>query len=312
MLTLFDSVSRRSALPHTLVAAAGDWSFRPSLSKIGAAAGGTGLKYALSIALFVIMIVAFIAMRGYSGCERSEPPIKTTAHTAPSITRPQAAPGAEPPPPASPLDPAQQAFADRFIAATNSHDTARMIELLAPAVHECVNDDTRAFFERDLGRQAPAPVQSNYTAYFEELEPGEITARSGLSLPVPPTHQLTITYTSGEDEIELSRTVALVDGKWYLVAPCPGDDFMAKINRRADRRKEIEEQVQRIYSSLDRSTRLELTGLLGQGKKSEAYMELRRRQEMSPPVAIRVIGMLEKDAAPAARGSAPGVVPQEH
>lgn len=269
------------------------------------------MKYALSIALFLIVIVAFIAMRGCSGCERREPPIQTTGHKAPSITRPAAAPDEEPLPPAPPLDPAQQAFADRFVAATNSHDTARMIELLAPAVHECVNDDTRAFFERDLGREAPAPVRSNYTAYFEELQPGEITARRGLSLPVPPTHQLTITYASGGDEIELSRTVALVDGQWYLVAPCPGGDFIATIKRRAARRKEIEEQVQRVYSSLDGSTRLAVTTLLGQGKKSEAYMELRRRQEMSPPVASKVIRMLEKDAAPAAGGSAPDAAPQE-
>ncbi len=304
-----DSAPRQPALSGA--PAPDNWSFRSSISKIVAAVGGTGLKYVLGTALFVIVLVAFFSMRGCSGCERSEPPKKVTARKAPALTRPEAAPDQEPPPPAPPLDPAQQAFADRFVAAANSHDTARMIELLAPAVHECVNDDTRAFFERDLGRQAPARVPVKYTAHFEELQPGEITARSGLSLPVPPTHQLTITYASGEDEIELSRTVALVDGQWYLVAPCPGDDFMAKINRRAARRKEIEEQVRRVYSSLDGSTRLAVTALLGQGKKSEAYMELRRRQEMSPPVASRVIRMLEKDAAPAARGSAPGVAPQE-
>ncbi|MGH7950040.1 MAG: hypothetical protein ACREQF_12495 [Candidatus Binataceae bacterium] len=263
------------------------------------------MKYVLGVALFAIMVVAFVSMRGCSGCKRAEPPKQIATRTPLVRNAPVEPPNDEPLPPATPLDPVQCAFADRFVAASNSHDVAGLIELLAPAVRECVNDDTRAFFERDFGREAPAAVPRSYTARFEEVRPGEITARRGLSLPVPPTHQLTITYSAGGDDIELSRTVALVDGQWYLVAPCPGEEAVAGFKRRAAARKEIEDKVQREYSSLDGSTRLAVTTLIAQGKISEAYMELRRRRELSVSVATRVLRLLQNDVASAAASGGP-------
>ncbi|MGH7865759.1 MAG: hypothetical protein ACREQB_12270 [Candidatus Binataceae bacterium] len=263
-------------------------------------AAGTRFKYATGIALFVVLVVAFSAMRGWVGCQRSLPPKQSAAPIRPiRPVRPDKAPVDQPLAPAPPLDPAERSFADRIVAASNLGDLAKKIEMLAPAVRECVNDDTRAFFERDLGRAVPAPIPADYTARFESLERGEITARRGLALPVPPTHQLTITYSSGGNEIELNSMVALVEGRWYLVAPCPGDQFIAGITRRAEERKRLNEEAARVFSSLDGSTRQAVSSLLAQGNKSEAYMELRRRHELSPPVAARIIRRFEQEATAA-------------
>jgi hypothetical protein len=247
--------------------------------------------------LFVIVVFALIAAHGCSSCDRPktakppQAPEAGAAKAAPEVTVQEA----EAPPPAPPLDAAQQAFVDAFIAANNSHDSEKLIELLAPAVRDCVTDDTRAFFEKDIARGTSVDIPEQHTARFEELQPGEIKARRGLSFPLPPTHVLVLTFVSGDDEVELNRQAAFADGRWYLVTTCPGDEYLERIKQRTARKKEDEETAQHLFSQLDGSTRLHLRTLLEQGKLSEAYMDLRSREPMKPQVARRVLRLLEAE-----------------
>jgi hypothetical protein len=248
------------------------------------------------------VLVLVLSLSGCSGCPYGASRDATSDEAAQrSTAEPQEADDDDDAASGPPLDPSQRAFVERLIAAVSAQDKAAFTELIAPGTRACFTDATRRFLDAWIQQNLDSEIPPDYTAWFESVAPGEISPRRGSTLPVPPTHSLTIVADTPEERIEQTRYVALDRGRWYLVLTCPDRDVERIVGGGEARQQRIA-AGEALFARLSPQTQERVRALVSQGQVPQAIAELRDLEGIEPRDALPVIAYLRNEIAGAARG----------
>ena len=133
-------------------------------------------------------------------------------------------------------DPAQQTLAKAYIAAVDARDVAALRGLLHPAVHGCIDDANRDVFESILARELKERPRSSSYRILSVGSPGTFTPPWPPNLfryPVEPTHEVQWEFAfSATRSRTVIRHIAIADGAWFVVLPCPTAEGMEAIRRK--------------------------------------------------------------------------------
>ena len=200
--------------------------------------------------------------------------------------------------PVAQMTPAQQTFAQEYIAAITGSDIERYKRLLHPRTRACINADNADFFNnifsRRVGRSAKNPRTS-----LEKITNSAMfsPARSnGVSYPARPSHLLHINLVStASKQYALSVYLVRETGLWYEVLPCPSAKSLVAL--REATRKDAEENLKAraMADSLQDPLRTELVNLLQAEGPLVATQRYAEATQVDPALARRVVKALEKD-----------------
>lgn len=241
-----------------------------------------------TIALFFVaeLFAGILAVSG-GGILHAQGPMPPSAASSPSAP--------EPPKPVPKLTHAQQQFVDRFVKAVNARDRKGVRQLVAPKALACFNENNDAYLERWIEKQANFEVQSAYQARFAPLDASTFNNSPYMSFPVLPTHTMDIEFIGHKNlDVTYIRMVALENGKWYLAAPCPTEQGLARFNVREKQRAERRDQAEQIYAKLQDPLLTQLRTLIKQGKESDAMKicahDLKIKEDMARDVVLLLMG----------------------
>lgn len=197
--------------------------------------------------------------------------------------------------PPSKLTPAQREFAESLVKAVNSRDRQGVQNLIAPKSKACFNKDNAFYLDRWTEKQARYVVSGDYTARFYPLS-GKFSETTPLAtFPVAATHNIEIRYGgTREMTVTLIRQVAEQNGKWYLVAPCPTADGLARVKQSETARAERRQKAQAVYDKLQDPLLTQLRTLVKQKKYEEAMKQCTGQLKLDPGTARQLIGILVK------------------
>ena len=133
-------------------------------------------------------------------------------------------------------DAAQQALAQAYVAAVNAGDAVALRGLLHPAVRACIDDATRPMFDWIVTRELRAGPRSSSFRIAPVGAPGTWTAtlpQNLLRYPVEPTHEIQWELAMSETRSRtVIRQIAMADGAWFIVLPCPTPEGVEAFRRK--------------------------------------------------------------------------------
>ena len=137
---------------------------------------------------------------------------------------------------AAPGDPGQRTFVNDYMAAVGAKDVAALRRLIHPASLACMNDSNRDFYDVLFANAVKEGPRSSYritrigptTGLAEKLVPAGM-----IRYPVTPTHEVRIDFETGPNRSKtLIRQIAMADGSWLEVMPCPTPEGLEAFRRR--------------------------------------------------------------------------------
>lgn len=171
-----------------------------------------------------------------------------------------------------------------------------MTELLHPKVRAGMNATNREYFD-DLTNNFEDTPPAGYKVTITPLE-GETVLPSlpadSFAYPVQPTHQFDIDWSSGPDHfVSVIRTIAAVNGAWFIVYPCPNEAGMKFVHEQLERGREARARNLSLVSGLQEPLRTELKTLLAQGQKIDAINKYQAATGADLTTAVGVMKLLE-------------------
>jgi hypothetical protein len=196
-------------------------------------------------------------------------------------------------------DPAQQQFADAWMAAIKSQDVAKLKALFHPATLACINNSNRDFFDFNFKDELRNGAWLGTSYQIESIHslsrppPMGGFPEDGFAYPVEPTHQLQIdAETKDHRTMILLRFLAQANGRWYTVDPCPNAKGLTLF---AQQRAESERQMAEgaaLAAGMPESLRTEIKQLLAQGYLFDATDRYREATGADLRTAMKVINAM--------------------
>jgi hypothetical protein len=190
--------------------------------------------------------------------------------------------------PAVAADPAQALLAQQLVAAMQEKDADMLERLLHPSVRACIDASNREYFDWLTHKAVNAP-SNNYKTTIEPLKENAVPPflpPDMFKYPIRPTHQLQIHWSDGNDTTVVIRTIAALDGVWYVVFPCP-DAAGAKFVH------EAHDRAVTLAAAVTEPLRSQLKGLLTRGLKLDAIEQYQRATGADLTSATQVLDVLK-------------------
>ena len=133
-------------------------------------------------------------------------------------------------------DPAQQTLAKAYVAAVDAGDADALRRLLHPAVRACIDDTTRPLFDWVTARELRGRPRSSSFRIAPVGSAGTLMAFLPPNLvryPIEPTHEIHWEFALNSTRSRtVIRQIAMVDGAWFIVLPCPTAEGVEAFKRR--------------------------------------------------------------------------------
>jgi hypothetical protein len=196
------------------------------------------------------------------------------------------------------MTPAQQTFAQEYVAAVTGPDIERYKRLLHPRTRACMNADNADYFNNIFARRTGRSAKNPRSTLEKVKDYGMFSParNNGVSYPARPSHLLHINLVStASKQYALSVYLVRENGLWYEVLPCPSAKSLVML--REANRKDAEENMKAraMADSLQDPLRTQLVNLLqseGPVVATQHYAEI---AQVDPTLARRVVKALEKD-----------------
>jgi len=193
-------------------------------------------------------------------------------------------------------DPAQELLARQFAAAVQTRESGKMEQLLHPKVRACIDASNREYFDyliNNFQNTPPADYIVTITPLQSKTLP-PIFPADMFTYPVQPTHQLEIEWNSGPNSyVSLIRTIADVNGTWFVVYPCPNAAGVKFVHEQLVRGREQQARALALASTIEEPLRKELKTLLTQGQKIDAIKKYQAATGTDRTTAVNVMNVLE-------------------
>jgi hypothetical protein len=165
---------------------------------------------------------------------------------------------------------AAESFADEFVAAVNSRNAERRIELIHPLTRACINPSTQPYFDWIFTRQSRLAI-GTYKVTATPISRTAILPTDGHSdYPTRPTHQLQINFSSPSKTSSVVVFVVRDGGRWREVLPCPRGDVSAQAEANKKAQEQMARRVADLTTRMSPNLRQELLALLREGRTLEA------------------------------------------
>ena len=190
-------------------------------------------------------------------------------------------------------------FAADYVAAVNSREVERWRRLVHPKSLACITDQNRDFFDdmtaRALRRTLSGPYRVASVRVLGKSAPPGMPPAMG-SYPVPPTHQIQIDVDTGPtSSVTVIRDLALSNGVWLEVLPCPTAEGLAAFRVAKRTADERQARAKALVAQLREPLLSELKGLLKEGRRVDAMRRYSAASGEDLTMARRVVDLLEGD-----------------
>ena len=191
-------------------------------------------------------------------------------------------------------------FADQYVAAARARDAARYRKLIHPKSLACITDDNRDFFDDWMARAFRWKWEGPYRiaavrALAQDASP-TMPASMG-RYPVAPTLKIQIDLQMSATRAgTLLAEIAPVGATWYQVVPCPTAQGLAAFRSTRQANAAQEAKAQSLAQGLAAPLRVELLGLLKDGKRIDAMRRFAAETGEDITTALRVIDVLDAGA----------------
>lgn len=186
----------------------------------------------------------------------------------------------------------KRTFVSGWIAAINSKDPARIKRFLHPQVQACMAGPAREFFDFALGQEARnAPIGEYNVTKISAISgpPPAFLPPDTFTYPVQPTHEIQLSFGT----TVLIRYLAVAQGSWYEVYPCPNQKGVAFIHEQMAKGAEQQQRARKLLGDLKDPLRSELAALLKQSKLNEATRKYQMATgEKDFTIAVMVMKLL--------------------
>jgi hypothetical protein len=195
---------------------------------------------------------------------------------------------------------AQRKLVERWVAAVNSHDEARVKLFIHPKVLACINSSNKEYFDFLVTQSFALTPPANY-----QLTLGPVTnggAVPGIppemfTYPVTPTHQFQIDWTGSDNQANgVIRAIAPFGNQWFVVYPCPNAEGVKFFRERIAEGRMQNEKTQKLVAELKDPLRSQMKDLLKRGQKIEAVKKYRAATGSDMTTAVLVANSLESSA----------------
>ena len=186
----------------------------------------------------------------------------------------------------------KRTFVSGWIAAINTKDPARIKGFLHPQVQACMAGPAREFFDFALGQEARnAPIGQYNVTKIAAISgpPPAFLPPDTFTYPVQPTHEIQLSFGT----TVLIRYLAVAQGSWYEVYPCPNQKGVAFIHEQMSKGAEQQQRARKLLGDLKDPLRSQLAALLKQSKLNEATRKYQMATgEKDFTIAVMVMKLL--------------------
>src|SRR5262245_30419480 len=197
-------------------------------------------------------------------------------------------------------DAAQRAFIKDYVDALVARDTTALRQLLHPAALACITDDNRDYFDllqaNDLRRAEDFGAKYTVTRItaLADGAPSLSLPPELLFYPIAPTHEFQIETRNGPSRLlALIRTMASVDGHWFIVVPCPTTAGLEAVRASVVKRESQQARAKQLAADVHEPLLSEVRALLAQRRRIEAIELYKSKQDLDFTTASLVIDILE-------------------
>jgi hypothetical protein len=197
-------------------------------------------------------------------------------------------------------DAAQRGLIARYVGALAAQDETGLRKLFHPAVLACITSENRDFFDTLVAKDLSHGQELRAGYAVTRLEPVAAGAATSsmpelLAMPVAPTHEFQIDTPLDDRNHSLAviRTIASLDGAWFLVVECPTAKGVAffRERRAAGERQRI--HARQLAHDLPQPLLSELKALLVERRRIDAIKRYRAAADVDLTTASQVIDVLE-------------------
>ena len=207
------------------------------------------------------------------------------------------------------LTPAQKNYVARYVQAINSKNKQQLKELMHPSYLNCMNNSNQDYYEDIIQRTLKYNIPDNYEVSVEVLSGDAIIkeedailkgvegAKQGdLSYPIKPTHQLQIDFSTGKySSTTIVRKLVQEGDNFYEVSVCPSMAMIEKFREMKIKKAAEQLRAKKLFQELKDPLLSELTKLIKEGKKIDAWKKYSEVTGEILATAKEVLSYIELD-----------------
>lgn len=171
----------------------------------------------------------------------------------------------------------QKDYVIRYVEAVNSDDLSKLKILMHSSYLECINSTNQDYYDNVFQKSLKYDIPKDYNVSIELLSDESVAKEVeglkqwGLPYPIRPTHQLQIDFETEYSSVTIVRKLILEDGKYYEIAGCPTQEMLEKFREMNTKKEEDLKRAEGLFRKLEESLLSELTQLLKEGRKIDAW-----------------------------------------
>ena len=172
----------------------------------------------------------------------------------------------------------QKDFVTRYIQSINSKNENQLKELMHSSFVNCLNESNKDYFSDLFQRTLKYAIPDHYEVSIETLTDDAVVKEMegakqlGLPYPVQPTHQLQIDFNKSKySSVTIVRKLVQEGNQFYEVSGCPTKEMIEKFREVRIKKDEELLRSRKLFEGLKDPLLSELTKLLKEGRKIEAW-----------------------------------------
>ena len=201
----------------------------------------------------------------------------------------------------------QESFSKRFVSAVNSHDKAKLKELIYPKSLECLKNENEIILTQDLDKFSAMTIPDQYKANIRENPAGSAPMWTSMfkdkfDYPLIPTHQFQIDWVTDSSSSHIGsmsviREVALTNDVWVIVLPCPRPgtvEWLAEVKAKAMiENQKNEAAAEKLVQDLKDPAKARILNLLEQNERFKASKILTEEFKVSTTISMKALDLMQ-------------------
>jgi len=176
------------------------------------------------------------------------------------------------------LSESQRKFVEQYVQAINANEVMKLKGLMHLHYLDCIDSSNQDYYDGIFQKLLAYDIPSDYVISIEPLleenikKEMEAVKQWGLPYPVQPTHQLQIDFDKNKySSVTIVRKLVQEETNYYEVGGCPSQEMVVKFREMKQKKEEAKIRAKELYQKIDKPLQNELTQLLKDGRKIDAW-----------------------------------------
>jgi len=192
-------------------------------------------------------------------------------------------------------DASPDAFANRFVAAINSKEPAKVAALIDSRSLACLSGEAADLLSFTIANWSQTPISAQYKAQIDDIGPDAVLLMDAFmpgrfEYPARPTRKVQINDVTATGSRMVIAEIGLAAGEWKIDLGCPKAGTVAWLKQaRAERRAKDAEQgkiVDTLVASLSDDERGELIAMAKGGRWVDAAHKIEKDHSVELTIAV--------------------------